>query len=105
MTKLEAIKGYVGLATKARQAVYGLDNLNKQKCKFYLLFRSNDSGRNLIKQTNLYVERTKCEMIEIEDYEMIAITNMPNCKVFGIKDKKMAEVIKNTWGEHDTKSN
>ncbi len=92
---LNSIKGYVGLARKGNYLIIGNDNLKGYYKKLYLILRSNDAGKNLVKVTNYTSEQTSCQIFEIEKEIMQEITGIENCKAFGVKNKGLADQIIN----------
>lgn len=89
---LDKIKGYVGIANRAKYVIYGIDNLKGYTHKLYLVLYRQDMSKTLNKTINeLQQKSLPCCAFEVEDFNYI--TNSTNCKIFAIKNKGISEQI------------
>ena len=90
---ISKVKGLVNIANKGGYLIIGADNLKNYNKKLYLILRSDDSGKNIIKICEKQKERTSCAVEVIEKQIMPNLVSMENCKVVGIKNLGLAKEI------------
>lgn len=94
MTKnsLNKIKGYVGIANRAKYVIYGVDNLKGYTHKLYLVLYRQDLSKTVSKTiSELQQKALPCCALDVEEFNYI--TNTTNCKIFAIKNKGISEQI------------
>ncbi|MBE7074452.1 MAG: hypothetical protein E7376_00505 [Clostridiales bacterium] len=92
--KLDKIKGYVGIAKRAKYVVFGADNLKGYTHKLYLVLYREDVSNTIQKVLNELSSRNlPIIKLSIEEFNYIADTN--NCKLLAIKNKGLSEQIIN----------
>ena len=83
---------YIGFAIKKGSVVFGCDNVKKYRKKVYLLLATKTLSENSLEVMNICAEKFSCNMLIIEDYEIL---QKRNCKALAICDKSLAEAIQN----------
>lgn len=86
------LNGYINISRKAGYLIVGSDNLKGYNKKLYLVIYDTSAQKNTLK----VVEELKNKNIPIfavEDLEKI--TSIKNCKIVGIKNKELSEIIAN----------
>ena len=81
--EIDKIKGYINISHKAGYLIIGGDKLKDYNKKLYLLIYD----KNALKNTMKIVEKFN----EIENLE--ELTSIKNCKIVGIKNKNLSELI------------
>ncbi len=91
--QIQKIKGLINISNKAGYLIIGADNLKGYKKKLYLILRSSDSGKNLIKVSQEVQKNTNCiiEDVDCEIFKKIVVID--NCKIVGIKNKGISEEV------------
>ena len=98
---IQKIKGLVNISNKAGFLIIGADNLKGYNKKLYLILRSDDSGKNLVKISECVKKNTNCEIEVINSEIFKQVVLIENCKIIGIKNKGISEeIIKYIRGEH-----
>lgn len=98
---IKKVKGLINISNKAGYLIIGSDALKKYHKKLYLIIRSNNSGKSLIKISENLVKETNCEEIILNEEEMSAILSIENCKIVGIKNLGLSkEILKYIRGEN-----
>lgn len=91
---LDKIKGYLGLAIKAKYVIFGSDNLKGYNHKLYLVLYRDDCGKFISKIIDgLKNKEINCVNLSVE--EMTYLTGNNNCKLLGIKNKGLSDQINN----------
>jgi len=86
----EKIKGYLNISRKAGYLIIGGETLANYKKKLYLILYDRNAGNNTIKiVAKLQEKNIKCYEIE----GLSQLISIPNCKIFGIKNKNISEII------------
>lgn len=83
------IKGYINIAHKAGYLIFNGEKLDGYSKKLYLVLYDHDAGKNTLK----IAERLKenYQVLPIDNLE--ELTSVKNCKIVGIKNKNLSEVI------------
>lgn len=89
---LDKIKGYFGIANRAKYVIFGSDNLNGYSHKLYLVMCREDFGKTIQKTiTQLSQRNLPCITLGIDEFNYI--TGADNVKLFAIKNKGISEQI------------
>ncbi len=92
MEKNRQLNGYINIAHKAGYLIIGSDKLKGYNKKLYIVIYDTSAQRNTLK----VVEEMKNKNIPIFAVENLAeLTNISNCKIVGIKNKDISEIIAN----------
>lgn len=98
--QIQKLRGLIGLCKKANYLIVGADNLKGFSKKLYLIIKSDDGGKNLVKVAMQAQENTNCGLETISGSDLFNITTIENCKIVGIKNKGLAdEILKYIRGE------
>jgi hypothetical protein len=84
------LKSYAGFAIKCGKAVYGVDNILKYGAEFVLV--DTELGQASKRKLYNYLRKNGIEHYETN---LNKIINLDRCKAFGIKEKNLANAIKN----------
>lgn len=87
---MEKIKRYLGLANNAGYLIIGSDNLKSYDKKLYLVLLDKNAGKSSIKIADKH-KLNNIRVIEVDNLEIIS--NIPKCKIIGIKNKGLSEQI------------
>lgn len=87
------LSGYLNIARKANALVIGADNLDVYRKKLYLILVASTAGKSTQSIVNKVVKNTGCEKIETS-LNLSEILCISNCQVVAIKNKGLAEKIK-----------
>lgn len=91
--KVEKIKTYVGFAIRSGEIVFGFDNIMKSKSKIKLILISSTQQEKVANKLIKYGEEKNIKVIKLNDYKVEDFTSRDNCKVIGIINYNLAEVI------------
>lgn len=93
---IDKIKGYLNIAKKAGYVIIGGEKLENYNKKLYLVIYDKSAQKNTLK----IVEKIKdkdIKTIELENLE--TLININNCKIIGIKNKNLSDIIINLMNE------
>lgn len=86
------LQEYLNIAKKAGYVIIGGDKLYNYNKKLYLVLYDKEAGRS----TQKIVEKLKDREIPILSVENLQnFLNIPNCKLIGIKNKSLSDIICN----------
>ena len=88
---MDKIKGLVSISRKAGYAVLGGENLLSYDKKLYLVMLDASAGKSLSREVNFYCKSRNLAPVVVEN--LSDLVGIENCKVVGIKNKKLAENI------------
>ena len=83
---------YIGLAQKAGEVVYGVDNILTSKKKIYLILLDNNISENSKSKIVAYSQSKNINLIYLS-LELDKILHTNNCKVVGITNLELANQI------------
>ncbi|MBE5744690.1 MAG: hypothetical protein E7355_00985 [Clostridiales bacterium] len=86
------IETYLGFCVRARQIVFGVDEIAKQR-KSWLLIIDNALGDNSQKEIQKARERLRCPLLVVEDNALGALLHKGGVKAVSIKDQNLASAI------------
>ncbi len=88
---INKLKGYINISHKAGYLIIGSDNLKSYNKKLYLVLYDKSAQKNTLK----IVEKLKEKQIDIIVLENLEeLTSIKNCKILGLKNKNLSELIK-----------
>ena len=87
------INGYLSIARKGGNVILGSDNLKGYTKKLYLILIDKNAGKNAMKIAENLAKEKEIEITQIEN--LPEILGQINCKVCGIKNKNLSEIIFN----------
>lgn len=93
---IDKIKAYLNIAKKAGYVIIGGEKLENYNKKLYLVIYDKSAQKNTLK----IVEKIKdkdIKTIELENLE--TLININNCKIIGIKNKNLSDIIINLMNE------
>ena len=86
----EKVKGYINIAHKGGYLIIGGDTLEKYHKKLYLVLYDS----NIQKNTQKIVYKLKENNLPTIEVDNLAeLTNINNCKIIGIKNKNLSDII------------
>ena len=83
------IEGYLNICHKAGYLIIGGENLESYSKKLYLVLFDKTSQKNTLK----VVEKLKDKVETIEVENLSQLSKVENCKIIGIKNKKISEIL------------
>lgn len=84
-------KEYLSIAAKAGYLIIGSDKLKSYKQKLYLILLDEGAGKSSIKIAEKFNE--VAPILQVEN--LGSLCQISSCKVLGIKNKAMADIIAN----------
>ena len=92
----DKIKGYLNISRKAGYLIIGGETLEDYKKKLFLVLYDVNAGNNTLK----IVDKLKLKGIDICGvYNLEELCTVSNCKIIGIKNKNISEIIKSLINE------
>ena len=89
-----AISKYVGLAIRAGNVVYGIDNIKKFSKKINLIIYCHTASTNLQKSLSRLVQVNGLPVVQLAEHTLDSLIHTTNCKAIGITNPHLAEQIK-----------
>ena len=86
------LSGYINISRKAGYMIIGSEKLKGYNKKLYLVIYDNSAKKNTLKVVE-EIKNKDIPVFAIDNLE--AITNIKNCKIVGIKNKELSEIISN----------
>ena len=90
-SKIDKIKGYIGLCKRAGYLIWGVDNLKGYTHKMYLVIYRNDLSKTLQKALNGIDNKIPKIELSIDEFNEIMQTN--NSKIVVIKNMGLSNKI------------
>ena len=88
----EKIKGYLNISRKAGYMIVGGETLENYSKKLYLVLYDKSAAKNTLK----VVAKIKEKGIKVVEVENLAqLCSIENCKIIGIKNKNISDIIEN----------
>ena len=88
----DKLNGYLNLCRKAGYLIIGGETLDDYKKKIYLIVYDKTAQKNTLK----IVEKYKIKDIPVVEIEGLSeILKIDNCKIVGIKNKNLSDIILN----------
>ena len=88
--EIEKIKGYLNISRKAGYLIVGGETLEDYKKKLFLVLYDKTAAKNTLKVVAKIKERG-IKVLEIENLSNLC--SIDNCKIIGIKNKNISEII------------
>ncbi|MBQ8291656.1 MAG: hypothetical protein IJX88_04000 [Clostridia bacterium] len=93
---------YLGFCIRARNIVFGVDDIDAQRKGVFVLLCDNALGASSVKTLQKAKERLGCPVIAIRAGMLGEYLNRPAVKAVGIKDKNLASaILKEAENEQD----
>ena len=93
---INKLKGYLNISHKAGYLIVGWEKLYDYNKKIYLVVYDNSAQKNTMK----VVERLKDKNIPIIEVDNLQeLTSIKNCKIIGLKNKNLSDIIFNLLTE------
>lgn len=92
------LNGYINICRKANYLIVGGEALEKYNKKLYLVLFDINAGKSTLKIVKLLQERG-IKTIAVEN--MKEISSIDNCKIVGIKNKQLSDIIENLCEEKE----
>ena len=96
MLNIDKIKGYLNIAKKAGYVIIGGEKLENYNKKLYLVIYDKSAQKNTLKIVRK-IQNKDIKIIELENLE--TLININNCKIIGIKNKNLSDIIINLMNE------
>lgn len=93
-SNLDKIKGYVGIANRAKYVIFGADNLKGYTHKLFMVVYREDYGKTILKIINELKEKN-IPCVKLNQEEFNYITGTQNSKLFAIKNNGISNQILN----------
>lgn len=87
------IYSYLGFALKSGGAIFGVDALERNKGRIYLIIFSYDISENSLKKALALKEKFSVPALVTEGVKLEDVIHKTNCKFIAIKDKNLSEAI------------
>ena len=92
----DKIKGFLNISRKAGYLIIGGEKLENYKKKLFLVLYDIKAGNNTLK----IVDKLKVKGIDIFGVDNLEeLCTISNCKIIGIKNKNISEIIKSLINE------
>jgi len=88
----EKLNGYINICRKAGYLIIGSEKLKGYNKKLYLALYDISAQKNTLKVVD-EIKNKNIQVIAVENLEKL--TNIKNCKIVGIKNKDLSEIIIN----------
>ncbi len=89
---IDKIKGYFNISKKAGYVIIGGEKLEKYNKKLYLIIYDASAQKNTLKVVEKFKD-SNIKIIKLENLEKLI--NINNCKIIGIKNKNLSDIIIN----------
>lgn len=92
----EKIKGYLNISRKAGYLIIGGETLEDYKKKLFLVLYDKTAANNTLK----VVAKLQQRGIKTLEVELLGeLCSLPTCKIVGIKNKNISEIIESLVNE------
>ncbi|MBP3431850.1 MAG: hypothetical protein J6K39_03245 [Clostridia bacterium] len=88
---MSKLNGLISIARKAGFCVIGQDNLKGFDKKLHLIVLDKSAGDSLVREMTFLSNKKNCSLLTVDGLE--EVTAIKNCKVIGIKNKDLSEMI------------
>lgn len=88
--EVSKLKGYLNISHKAGYMIVGGEKLDNYNKKLYLVIYDSSAQKNTMKIVTKIKDRN-IPIIEINNLE--DLTSIKNCKIIGLKNKNLSEII------------
>lgn len=86
---LNKVKGYLNISHKGGYLIIGGENLKSYNKKLYSIIYDESALKNTLKILEQYKE--SIPIVKVKNLE--ELSSIKNCKIIGIKNKKLSEII------------
>lgn len=84
---------FIGFSVKARKIIYGLNLIESDKKRKYLMLLCNSASDNTKKAVTDYAKRKNITILITQDILLEEIVNKTNCKSAALTDKNLATAV------------
>jgi len=88
--EITKLKGYLNISHKAGYMIVGGEKLDDYNKKLYLIIYDKSAQKNTIKVVEKIREKN-VTIVEVDNLE--ELTSIKNCKIIGLKNKKLSDII------------
>ena len=88
--EINKLKGYLNISHKAGYLIVGGEKLSNYNKKLYLVIYDKTAQKNTTKVVEKIKEKN-IPIIEVDNLE--ELTSIKNCKIIGLKNKNLSEII------------
>lgn len=90
--EITKLQGYFNMSHKAGYLIIGSDALKSYTKKVYLIVYDKSAQKNTLKVVEKFKEK-EINIIEVDNLE--ELTSIKNCKIIGLKNKNLSDLIIN----------
>ena len=87
------IFSYVNFAIKAKDVVYGIDNIKTSRANISYIILSKTASKNLLDATTRFCQQKNIPYLITIKYTLDELLHTNNCKVIGITNQNIAQQI------------
>ncbi len=91
--EISKLKGYINICHKAGYLIIGSDILKNYQKKIYLIIYDKSALKNTLKVVEQFNNKN-IKTFKVDDLE--ELTSIKNCKIVGIKNKNLSDLIENS---------
>ena len=85
-------ESYLGFAVRSGKIIYGIDNIELNRKRKYVIVLGNDASENLHEKASRYSEKFNVPMVCLNE-SLSEMINKPNCKIVALLDANMAKAV------------
>ncbi len=94
----ERLKGFLNICRKANYLIIGGEKLENYNKKLFLIIYDKSAKESTIKIASKFL-KISIPVIAVENLDKLL--SIKNCKIIGIKNKNLSEIIKNICEEKE----
>lgn len=87
------VETYLGFCVRARKAVFGVDDIEKQKKGVFLIICDGELSENSLKTVQKARAKLECPLLITDKGNLGELLHKPAVKAVAIKDKNLASAI------------
>lgn len=87
------IFSYVNFAIKAKEVVYGIDNIKTSRANISYIILSKTASKNLLEATTRFCQQKGIPFAITKEYTLDELMHTNNCKVIGVTNQNIAQQI------------
>ena len=90
---INKIKSYLGFSIKSGKIIFGFENILKSKKIPYIILISSTQNDKVTNKIIAFGKKEDIEVIKLNDQKLEDLVSRENCKVIGVLDFNLANVI------------